>query len=48
MIWNFTPDLTWSHLIQYDSVSDSIGFNSRLAAASGLEPELRSPTGRGR
>ncbi|MBM3878387.1 MAG: hypothetical protein FJ387_01505 [Verrucomicrobia bacterium] len=24
------PDLTWSHLVQYDSVSGSIGFNSRL------------------
>ncbi len=30
MIWNFTPDLVWSHLVQYDSGSDSIGFNSRL------------------
>ena len=30
MIWNFTPDLVWSHLVQYDSVSHSIGFNSRL------------------
>ena len=30
MQWNFTPDLTWSHLAQYDSISETIGFNSRL------------------
>ncbi len=27
---NFTPDLTWSNLLQYDSVSNDIGLNSRL------------------
>jgi hypothetical protein len=27
---NFTPDLTWSNLVQYDSVSDSVGYNSRV------------------
>ena len=30
MNWNFTPDLIWSHLLQFDSVSDSLGFHSRL------------------
>jgi len=30
MQWNFTPDLTWSHLAQYDSISEAVGFNSRL------------------
>ncbi|NIP98229.1 MAG: hypothetical protein GWO24_34380, partial [Akkermansiaceae bacterium] len=28
--WNLTPDLGWSCLGQYDSVSDEVGFNSRL------------------
>ena len=27
---NFTPDFTWSNLVQYDNVSDSMGINSRL------------------
>ena len=27
---NFTPDFTWSNLVQYDNISDSLGFNSRL------------------
>jgi len=27
---NFTPDFTWSNLIQYDNVSESMGVNSRL------------------
>ena len=27
---NFSPDMTWFNLLQYDSVSDSIGFNSRI------------------
>ena len=26
---NFTPDMGWSHLVQYDSVSKSIGYNTR-------------------
>ncbi len=30
MVWKFTPDLTWSHLLQYDSLSDSMGFQSLL------------------
>ena len=30
MVWNFTPDLIWSHLVQYDNLSDSVGLNSRL------------------
>ncbi|MFT4638234.1 MAG: hypothetical protein ACI8T1_001553 [Verrucomicrobiales bacterium] len=30
MVWKFTPDLTWSHLVQYDSISDSMGFQSLL------------------
>ena len=30
MIWNFNPDLIWSHLAQYDNLSDSVGLNSRL------------------
>ena len=30
MVWKFTPDLTWSHLVQYDSLSDSMGFQSLL------------------
>ncbi|MDA0749225.1 MAG: DUF5916 domain-containing protein [Verrucomicrobia bacterium] len=27
---NFTTNLTWAHLVQYDSLSDSVGYNSRL------------------
>ena len=27
---NFTPDMGWSHLIQYDNVSESIGYNTRF------------------
>ena len=27
---NFTPDFTWSNLVQYDNISDSLGVNSRL------------------
>ena len=27
---NFTPDFTWTNLVQYDNVSDSMGVNSRL------------------
>ena len=30
MVWKFTPDLTWSHLLQYDSLSESMGFQSLL------------------
>ncbi len=30
MWWKFTPDLTWTHLLQYDSISESIGFQSVL------------------
>ena len=27
---NFSPDFTWSNVVQYDNVSDSLGVNSRL------------------
>lgn len=30
MLWKFTPDLTWSHQVQYDSLSESMGFQSLL------------------
>ena len=30
MVVNFTPNLTWAHLVQYDSLSESVGYNSRL------------------
>ena len=30
MFWKFTPDLTWTHFLQYDSISESIGFQSVL------------------
>ncbi|MBI4601281.1 MAG: hypothetical protein HY721_04890 [Planctomycetes bacterium] len=28
---SFTPDLIWHHLVQHDSVSDTIGYQSRVA-----------------
>ena len=28
--WNVTPDLGWSFLAQYDSLSNEVGFNSRI------------------
>ncbi len=28
--FNFTPDLVWNNFVQFDSVSDSIGLNSRV------------------
>ena len=28
--WNLTPDLGWSSLVQYDSLSRQVGFNSRI------------------
>ena len=28
--WNLTPDLGWSTLVQYDSLSNEVGFNSRI------------------
>lgn len=28
---NFTPDLIWYNLVQYDNVSEKMGFNSRIA-----------------
>ncbi len=27
---NFTPDFSWSNLVQYDNISDTMGINSRL------------------
>ncbi|MDE0596900.1 MAG: DUF5916 domain-containing protein [Roseibacillus sp.] len=30
MNWNVTPDLGWSALAQYDSISNAVGFNSRI------------------
>jgi hypothetical protein len=27
---SFSPDLTWYNLLQYDSVSDTVGYNTRL------------------
>jgi len=30
VVVNFTPNLTWAHLVQYDSLSESVGYNSRL------------------
>ncbi len=30
MRWNFTPDLSWSHRVQWDSLSESLGYNSRV------------------
>ena len=27
---NFTPDMGWSHLFQYDNVSESLGYNTRF------------------
>ena len=26
----FTPDITWSTIVQYDNVSENLGINSRL------------------
>jgi hypothetical protein len=26
----FTPNMIWHHLVQYDNVSESIGYNSRF------------------
>jgi hypothetical protein len=31
LTFRFTPRMTWSNLIQYDSISDRVGFNSRFA-----------------
>jgi len=31
LTFRFTPRMTWSNLIQYDSISDSLGFNTRFA-----------------
>lgn len=28
--WHFTPDLLWSHLLQYDSLSRSLGYHGRI------------------
>ena len=30
MQWNFTPDLIWFHLVQFDSVTDTVGYNTRI------------------
>jgi hypothetical protein len=30
MRFNFTPDLSWSHQLQWDSISESFGYNSRV------------------
>lgn len=30
MFWNFDPEMVWSHLVQYDSISESFGLNSRF------------------
>ena len=30
MNWNVTPDLGWSALAQFDSISNAVGFNSRI------------------
>ena len=28
--FNFTPDMGWSHLVQHDNISDSIGYSTRF------------------
>ncbi len=30
MGWHFNPNLLWSHFVQHDSVSDTIGYQSRI------------------
>ena len=30
MVWSFSPDLVWSHLVQFDSLSETVGYNSRV------------------
>ncbi len=30
MDWNFTPDLSWFHFVQFDDGSDTVGYNSRI------------------
>ena len=31
LVLRFTPEVRWSNLIQYDTISDTIGFNSRFS-----------------
>lgn len=31
VVLRFTPEVRWSNLVQYDTISDSIGFNSRFS-----------------
>ena len=30
MQWNFTTELIWTHFVQFDSDTDTIGYNSRI------------------